>query len=107
MKNVIVLVYCTCPVDPPEVAETLARNVVEHRLAACVNRLPQVQSTYRWDDAVVTDEEVLLIIKTRAKHLDTLFTRMKEWHPYELPELIAVPVQTGSAEYLAWVAEET
>lgn len=73
------------------------------RLAACVNRLPGIRSTYRWQGVVTTDSEELLLIKTTARRFDALKTRLLELHPYELPELLAVPVAHGHDAYLDWV----
>ena len=100
----ICVVLCTCP---PDAADVLARGLVEQRLAACVNVLPKIRSVYRWNDAVTADEESLLVIKTRAASFDGLRAWLREHHPYELPEVIALPVTAGAPDYLAWVAEET
>ncbi len=110
MKNDFMLVYCTCPAptdeDADNVAQKLARSLVEKRQAACVNIVPAVESVYRWRGSIETDREQLLIIKTRQDRVDSVFETITALHPYELPELIAVPVQTGSDGYLAWMAEE-
>ena len=95
------LCLCTCP-DAAS-ARQLAETLVGERLAACVNRLPGVISTYRWQDEVSTDGEELLLIKTTAARFEALKTRLLELHPYELPELIAVPVERGHEAYLDWV----
>ena len=78
---------------------------MDERLAACVNQLPGVQSTYRWQGAISSDTEVLLLIKTTAACLPALQARLLELHPYELPELIAVPVALGHEAYLQWVRD--
>jgi periplasmic divalent cation tolerance protein len=101
MTDAILLCYCTCP-DTAS-AQMLAETLVGESLAACVNRLPGVASTYRWQGAVTTDDEVLLLIKTTAARFDALKARLLQLHPYELPELIAVPVERGHAAYLDWV----
>ena len=101
MTDPVLLCYCTCP--DAAGAERLARTLVEERLAACVNRLPGVASTYRWQGQVTTDHEELLLIKTTAGRFDALKSRLLALHPYELPELIAVPVERGHAAYLDWV----
>lgn len=101
----VLLCYCSCP-DAAS-AQALAEALVGERLAACVNRLPAVHSTYRWQGAVSTDTEELLLIKTTAARFDALKTRLLELHPYELPELIAVPVERGHASYLDWVRAAT
>ena len=100
----ICVVLCTCP---PEAAGPLAQGLVEARLAACVNVLPEIRSVYRWDGAVTSDKESLLVIKTRAASFGPLRAWLHERHPYDLPEVIALPVTAGAPDYLAWVAEET
>ncbi|GAB3096967.1 divalent-cation tolerance protein CutA [Lysobacter terrae] len=101
----VLLAYSTCP-DAAS-ADVIARALVTERLAACVNRLPAVQSTYRWQGQVEQADEVLLLIKTTADRLDALTARLRALHPYELPELIAVEVHSGLPAYLDWVAAET
>lgn len=101
MSDTVLLCYCTCP-DAAS-AQALAEALVGERLAACVNRLPGVASTYRWKGDVVTDSEELLLIKTTAARFPALKERLLALHPYELPELIAVPVTEGHAPYLDWV----
>jgi periplasmic divalent cation tolerance protein len=98
---IVLLCYCSCP-DTTS-AQAIAEALVSERLAACVNRLPGVHSTYRWQDAVTSDSEELLLIKTTAARFDALKSRLLELHPYELPELIAVPVECGHQAYLDWV----
>jgi periplasmic divalent cation tolerance protein len=90
-----------------EVAAALARSLVEERLAACVNLLPGVRSVYRWEGAIQEDEEVLLIIKTQAARSDALAGRIKELHPYDVPEVVVLPAVGGSLPYLEWVETET
>jgi periplasmic divalent cation tolerance protein len=90
-----------------EDADTLARALVERRLAACVNVVPGVVSHYRWRNALQRDQEHLLVIKTRAERLPALRAAVAELHPYELPELVALAVAGGSDAYLRWVDAET
>lgn len=101
MSEPVLLCYCSCPdaASARHIAETL---VGEH-LAACVNRVPGISSTYRWQGAVTTDSEELLLIKTTAACFDAVRARVRELHPYDLPELIAVPVERGHEAYLDWV----
>ena len=87
--------------------ERIARALVEERLAACVNVLPGVRSTYRWQGAVESAAEVLLVAKTAASRFDALRDRVKSLHPYELPEIVAVKVALGSADYLDWALRES
>jgi periplasmic divalent cation tolerance protein len=90
-----------------DAALRLARALVERRLAACVNVLNGCTSVYRWDGAMEQAEEVPVLIKTRAARYPELEASIRELHPYELPEIIAVPMVRGLPEYLDWVAEET
>jgi len=99
------IVFCTCA--DSETASRLARALVDERLAACVNAIPGVVSTYRWNDAIHTDNEVLLLIKTTADRLDAMQARLLELHPYEIPEVLAIEAVAGSAPYLAWLDRET
>lgn len=101
----VLIVYCTCP-DAAS-ADALAQALVSERLAACVNVLPGVRSTYRWQGKVDTSDEVLLLIKTTRGRLDALSARVQALHPHELPEVLAVEVHGGLAPYLDWVAEQT
>jgi periplasmic divalent cation tolerance protein len=100
-SNDILIALSTAPDEA--CAGRLARTLVEEGLAACVNRVPGMTSTYRWQDAVQEDAEVLLVIKTTRARLPALEARLAELHPYELPELIAVEAAAGSAAYLEWV----
>jgi periplasmic divalent cation tolerance protein len=99
--DTVLLCYCTCP-DAAS-AQAIATALVGERLAACVNRLTGVASTYRWRGEVTTDHEELLLVKTTATRFEALKARLLELHPYELPELVAVPVERGHAGYLDWV----
>jgi periplasmic divalent cation tolerance protein len=88
-------------------AERLADMLVEKKLAACVNILAPCRSVYRWEGAVQHDEEHPMLIKTTAERYGALEQALRAGHPYELPEIIAVPVERGLAAYLDWVAAET
>ena len=92
---------CTCPDGDP--AAHLAETLVTESLAACVNRVPGVVSHYRWQGRLQQDTETLLLIKTTQARLAALSARIRELHPYELPEVLAVPVQGGLDEYLDWI----
>jgi periplasmic divalent cation tolerance protein len=98
-------VVVLCTVGRPEDAERIAREVVERRLAACVNVVPSVVSTYRWKGKVERDEERLLVIKTRADRFEALRAAIVSLHPYEVPEVVALPISEGHAPYLEWVDE--
>ena len=99
------LCLSTCP--DAETAARIARALVPERLAACVNRLPGVTSTYRWQGEIHEDAEVLLVIKTTRERFDALRDRLAELHPYEVPELVAFEIADGLPAYLAWLARET
>jgi len=99
------VVLLTAP--EPAVAERLARALVEERLAACVSWLPGLRSVYRWQGRVEEAGECLLVAKTRADRCAALAARVRELHPYELPELLELSVAGGSAAYLDWVREES
>jgi len=88
-------------------AERLARTLVDQRLAACVNLLAPCRSFYRWEGAVQQDEEFPLLIKTTRARYPALESAIRDGHPAELPEIIAVPVEAGLAAYLEWVDSET
>jgi periplasmic divalent cation tolerance protein len=90
-----------------DAAEALARTLVEQGVAACVNVLAPCRSVYRWQDAVETAVEIPLLIKTSAERYADLEAAIRAGHPYELPEIIAVPIERGLPDYLAWVAAET
>ncbi|MDH3588637.1 MAG: divalent-cation tolerance protein CutA [Gammaproteobacteria bacterium] len=99
------LIFCTCP--DQSTAGRLAGELVERRLAACVSQLPGLISTYRWQEKLAHDEEVLLMIKTTKARYADLEQTLAELHPYELPEILAVPVNAGLSGYLDWVAQST
>ena len=86
-------------------AEHIAERLIDERLAACVNVLPAVSSTYRWKGRVEHAGEVLLLMKTSNEKLDRLMARVKELHSYEIPEILALPIERGSPEYLKWLED--
>jgi periplasmic divalent cation tolerance protein len=90
-----------------EKAAEIARVLVEERLIACANVLPAVRSVYRWQGKVHDEAEVLAILKTPAERLARLQQRLRELHPYEVPEMLAVRVEAGWPPYLEWLAAET
>jgi len=95
-----IVVLTTCP---DESASRIARELVESGLAACVSRVGPIHSTYRWQGAIQDEPEVLLVIKTLGDRYSELEMRLKSLHPYAVPEIIALPVTRGSAQYLAWL----
>jgi periplasmic divalent cation tolerance protein len=90
-----------------ETARTIARHLVSARLAACINILAPCQSVYRWDSRIEEAEEIPMLIKTNSECYAALEAAIREKHPYELPEIIAVPIDRGLPAYLAWLANET
>lgn len=97
----IQLALCSCPDEAT--ARSLATGLVERKLAACVSLLPGVSSVYRWEGRVREDAEVLLLIKTTREGFPQVRDHLVDAHPYELPEVIAVPVAQGYEPYLDWV----
>jgi periplasmic divalent cation tolerance protein len=85
----------------------VARALVDERLAACVNILPPMRSIYRWKGEVEDAAERQVVIKTQAAAVDRLTARLRDLHPYEVPELLVVPIDGGGADYLAWIREST
>lgn len=102
MTNAIV-VLCTCP--DQAVASQLAERIIKERLAACINLLPEMKSIYVWNDQVEQACEIQLVIKTRSALFEPLRTFIRAHHPYEVPEILALAVQQGDADYLGWLAE--
>ena len=100
-----VIVLTTLPADGG--AETLASQLVEERLAACVNILPAMRSVYRWKNAVERADERQLVIKTTRSRLTALESRLRELHPYDVPEFVVLAIDSGSDNYLAWVSDST
>jgi len=104
MTDALVVLVTT---PTPERAAEIARALVEERLAACGNVVPGVRSVYRWEGKVQDDAEALLVLKTTRARFEALRDRVLALHPYQVPEVIALPVEAGSARYLAWIAAET
>jgi len=103
--SAVVIVLTTFPIDGD--AESFATQLVEERLAACVNVLPAMRSIYRWQGAVEKADERQVVIKTTDARLDELRARLKTLHPYDVPEFLVLPITTGSPDYLSWVAGST
>ena len=99
------VVVLTAVGAPPE-AQQIARTLVEERLAACVNVVPGVTSVYRWKGTVEQEAELLLVIKTMGDRLEALKTRLLELHPYELAEVVVIPIVGGHSAYLEWLADQ-
>jgi len=103
MENIRV-VFVSIPRDE---ANKLAKGLVENRLAACINIVPKIESYFWWDNKVEHDEEALLIIKTTQQRFDELRAWVVANHPYDLPEVISLPLSDGLSDYIAWVKKET
>jgi periplasmic divalent cation tolerance protein len=88
-------------------AKALARRLVEQRLAACVNILPGVQSVYQWQGAIEEVSEVTLLVKTVQSRYAELEAAIRAGHPYQVPEIIALPITAGLPQYLDWITQET
>ena len=97
----IQIVFCTAP--DTDTGHRIATELVEYGLAACVNLIPGVESIYRWQGQLEKSSEVLLMIKTRSADYDDVERTISTLHPYELPEIIAVPLSNGLPGYLEWV----
>ena len=101
MSTDVLLTLCTCPDD--DRARAIASALVERHLAACVSVTAPVTSVYRWDGRVETAAEVLLLVKTTRDRYPALEQALRDLHPYQVPEIIAVPVDRGLHDYLEWV----
>jgi periplasmic divalent cation tolerance protein len=98
------VVFSTFP--DAETAARVARTLVEEHLAACVNLVPTVRSIYRWEGKICDDTETLAVIKTTADRYPALAAKIAELHPYQVPEIIALPLADGHPPYLAWLAAQ-
>jgi periplasmic divalent cation tolerance protein len=105
MTTDYVVVLTTFPADAD--GEAFGRSLVDERLAACVNLLPAMDSVYRWEGRVEHETERQVIIKTSRERVVALWDRVRELHPYEIPEFIVLPITDGNEAYLRWVGEAT
>jgi periplasmic divalent cation tolerance protein len=96
------IIFCTCP--DKDTAEKIASLLVENKVAACVNIVPNITSIYHWQGQIERAEEWLLLIKARQDVYSALETLIKQHHPYQLPEIIAVAIERGLPDYLNWIA---
>lgn len=99
------VVLCTCPDEPT--ARRIATALLAGNLAACVNCVPGIRSMYRWEGQIREDAEVLLVIKTTAARYAALQALIQAEHPYDVPEIIALPVTDGAYDYLDWIRQAT
>lgn len=104
-ENELIIVLCTVPDEAA--AQKLAQGLVEERLAACVNAIPGLKSFYRWQGKIEVDPEIQLLIKTRRARFDDLAAWINANHPYDVPEIVAIPAERVSDNYLAWALEQT
>jgi periplasmic divalent cation tolerance protein len=102
MSEEVLLVLSTFP--DVETARRISRQLVEERCAACANILPQVESIYWWEEKVESGDETLALFKTSADRYEALEATLRQLHPYEVPEIIALPLEAGLPAYLEWVA---
>lgn len=103
--NEVLLILCNAP--DAACAQSIAQALVERRLAACVNLLAPCRSVYRWQGKVEEASEIPLLIKSTAARYAELESALRELHPYEVPEIIALPIAAGLPAYLGWVTQET
>lgn len=96
-----IVIYCTCP--DSGTAEILARKLLEEKLIACANLLQGLESQYWWEGKILKDKEFLLILKTRKPLFKAVEALIQKNHPYQVPEIIALPILEGSASYLSWI----
>ncbi len=97
------VILCTCPDEKS--AKVIASALVECRLAACVNIIDKVTSVYRWQERVVFDNEMQLVIKTIDENFDSISAKIKTLHPYEMPEIISLNIQQGDKQYMHWIMD--
>jgi periplasmic divalent cation tolerance protein len=100
-----ITIYVTAPTLTE--AESVSKALLEDRLIACANLVEKIHSHYRWKGKLYSEREVLIIMKSQKKHLQSIINRVKELHSYEVPEIIALPIIGGSPEYLKWLSEAT
>ncbi len=104
MSDIVVILVTTPSIDE---ARKIGNALVEEKLIACANIIPQVESIFYWQDKVCNEKEVLMIIKTRKKLIDKIIKRVKSLHSYTVPEVVALPIIKGSKDYIKWVKEVT
>lgn len=100
-----IIILCTTP--DQKTAHKIARDLVENKLAACCNILDNVKSVYRWQGKVQAEKECLMIIKSVSQNFEKIENRIRKMHPYEVPEIIASEITSGSADYLKWITENS
>jgi len=101
----VAIVYTT--INKIQDGRRIARTLVEEKLVSCVNIIPKIESVYRWKGKIENDEEVILIAKTVDKNVKKTIQRIKTLHPYELPDIVVIPIIGGLKEYLDYITNET
>lgn len=104
-EKMVVAIYST--MGNTEDAKKIARSLVEEKLVACVNIIPKIESVYRWQGKIEEDDECVLIAKTTDKNVDKTIQKIQELHPYDLPDIVVLPIIGGLKEYLNYVKDET
>jgi periplasmic divalent cation tolerance protein len=99
------IVFCTVPTE--DSAQQIARTLVKEQLAACVNIIPGIRSVFRWEGKICEDPELLLLIKTRHEEFDRLAGRLQQLHPYEVPEVLGLPVSLSTVDFITWLYQAT
>lgn len=105
MTSDYVIALTTLPADAD--AAEFARTLVDERLAACVNLLPAMESVYRWEGKIEFEAERQIVIKTSRDRVSALWDRVRELHPYEVPEFVVIPIVDGNEAYLRWIGDST
>jgi periplasmic divalent cation tolerance protein len=100
-----IIIYCTVP--DKRVAKEISKFIIKHHLAACVSAVDRVESVFSWDGEIENEKEILLMIKTLRTNFEKIKVLITELHPYNVPEIIAVPIVDCSKEYLQWLVHET
>lgn len=100
-----IMIFVTASSDSE--AQTISKDLVGSRLVACANLLPGIRSIFQWKGEVQSEQEVLVIMKSRTELFDRIERRVRELHSYDVPEILAIPILAGSLPYLAWLREET
>lgn len=98
-----IVILCTCPNQ--ETAEQIASQLVSEKLAACVNLIPGITSIYQWESAVQKETECQLLIKTEHNQFAAIENHLKDNHPYDVPEILALPIVAGHEPYLDWISQ--
>ena len=103
------MAYCiiNCTTKNKEEAIYIAKSLVERKLIACCNIIPSITSVYEWDNELCCDEECLMVMKTKTELFNEVEIAIKELHTYDTPEIICIPINNGSSEYLSWVNDQT